>query len=59
MKPAPFTYLRPDTVDEVLEVLQQYGADTPDHPMTSILKDGLIKMEQPQRRGGWRSRPRN
>lgn len=27
MKPAPFTYLRPDTVEEALEALQQYGGD--------------------------------
>ena len=27
MKPAPFTYLQPGTVEEALEALQQYGAD--------------------------------
>lgn len=27
MKPAPFSYLRPDTVEEALEALQQYGGD--------------------------------
>ena len=27
MKPAAFTYLQPDTVEEALEALQQYGGD--------------------------------
>ncbi len=27
MKPAPFTYVRPDTVEEALEALQRYGDD--------------------------------
>ena len=27
MKPRPFEYVRPDTVDEVLELLAEYGDD--------------------------------
>lgn len=27
MKPAPFTYLRPESVEEALEALQEYGSD--------------------------------
>ncbi len=27
MKPAPFTYIQPDTVEEALEALRQYGGD--------------------------------
>ena len=39
-------------------LLETYGADHPDHPMTAILKDGLAKLSEPRRRGGWRSRER-
>lgn len=28
------------------------------HPMTTILREGLVAMEHPRRRGGWRSRTR-
>jgi hypothetical protein len=39
-------------------LLDRYGAEAPDHPMTGVLRDGLEQMARPRRRGGWRSRPR-
>lgn len=39
-------------------MLEQYGKDCPDHPMTAILEQGLVQMTRPKRRGGWRSRDR-
>ncbi|MGB1389240.1 MAG: hypothetical protein ACPG61_10175 [Paracoccaceae bacterium] len=40
-------------------LLDQYGTDAPDHPMTTVLQDGLTTIATPRRRGGWRSRTRN
>jgi hypothetical protein len=43
-----------------LEALKEaYGAAQPDHPMTQVLTEGLVKMTTPRRRGGWRSRDRD
>lgn len=51
----------PDDVSQQLAIegaLETYGA--PDHPMTSVLRDGLVQISAPKkRRGGWRSRPRD
>jgi hypothetical protein len=50
----------PDTTGTAIQaLLDQYGADAPDHPMTLVLRDGLAQVATPRRRGGWRSRPRN
>lgn len=49
----------PDTAPALRGLLEQYGADWPDHPMTQVLRDGLTGIATPRRRGGWRSRPRN
>jgi len=38
--------------------LSQREAEFPDHPMTSVLRQGLERAEVPRRRGGWRSRNR-
>ncbi len=45
---------------EVLpKVIAKYGEHHPEHPMTQVLQAGLVQMQAPRRRGGWRSRPRN
>ncbi|MDP5216013.1 hypothetical protein Q5Y75_02165 [Ruegeria sp. 2205SS24-7] len=36
----------------------RFGAETPDHPMTEVLAQGLKAAQNPRRRGGWRSRER-
>jgi len=41
------------------ELLEQYGVDAPDHPMNDVLRQGLTKMTNPRRRGGWRTRTRS
>ncbi len=40
-------------------LLDRYGRDAPDHPMTEVLRQGQTTLARPRRRGGWRSRPRN
>lgn len=45
--------------DAIRALLGRYEADNPDHPMTAILHDGLLRSDAPKRRGGWRSRPRH
>ncbi|MDX5413499.1 MAG: hypothetical protein LPK02_10690 [Rhodobacterales bacterium] len=52
----------PDGADsrEVLaRLVDRYGGDAPDHPMTQVMRDGLQSMTRQGRRGGWRSRPRD
>lgn len=39
--------------------LSRHAAEFPDHPMTSVLRQGLERAEAPRRRGGWRSRNRD
>ncbi len=39
-------------------LLDRHGAEV-DHPMTTVLKDGLEAASSPRRRGGWRSRRPN
>lgn len=48
-----------DTQESLAVLVARYGTDAPDHPMTTVLRDGQQAMSQPRRRGGWRSRPRN
>lgn len=48
-----------DTRALITTLLDRYGKDAPDHPMTEVLQQGLQKMQMPKRRGGWRSRPRD
>lgn len=38
------------------QFLETYGADNPDHPMTSVIKEGQAKAARPKRRGGARAR---
>lgn len=47
-----------DTRDGLRAMLETYGTDHADHPMTAILEQGLVQMTRPKRRGGWRSRDR-
>lgn len=39
-------------------ILDLYGANDPDHPMSVVLRQGLQGGAKPKRRGGWRSRER-
>lgn len=48
-----------DTGQAIRALLAQYEAEAADHPMTGVLKEGLVGMAAPRRRGGWRSRNRN
>lgn len=51
----------PDAVRPVAAIdvlLNRYGADHVDHPMTAVLSEGRAQVASPKRRGGWRSRSR-
>ncbi|MBY6134672.1 hypothetical protein KUV61_02445 [Nocardioides marinus] len=47
-----------DSRIDIQALLQQYGEEHPEHPMTAVLRAGLEAAARPRRRGGWRSRPR-
>ena len=47
-----------DTGQTLRLLLDQYGEPTPDHPMSEVMREGLVGMAAPRRRGGWRSRTR-
>jgi hypothetical protein len=40
-------------------MLERYGPTADQHPMTDVMREGLQGMATPQRRGGWKSRPRH
>ncbi|WP_371223885.1 hypothetical protein [Roseovarius sp. 2305UL8-3] len=42
----------------IAALLEQYRPANPDHPMTSVLAQGLEASKPARRRGGWKSRPR-
>lgn len=45
--------------DAVLrDLLARYASIAPDHPMSEVLRQGLTKITNPRRRGGWRARAR-
>ncbi|TMV14704.1 hypothetical protein [Arenibacterium halophilum] len=48
-----------ETAASLRRLVDSYGANAPDHPMTAILRDGQTAITAPRRRGGWRSRPRS
>ncbi len=48
-----------DTQESLKVLIERYASDHPEHPMTDVLENGRQRMSSPQRRGGWRSRPRN
>ena len=39
-------------------LIERYGADNDDHPMTAVLREGQQAALRPKRRGGWRSKDR-
>jgi hypothetical protein len=47
-----------DTPIAINAMLERYGTDFPNHPMTQVLREGLETTAKPRRRGGWKSRPR-
>lgn len=50
----------PALTAQIAALLALYGADTPDHPMSMVLRDAMLaKPVAKGRRGGWRSRPRD
>tara|TARA_R110000796_G_scaffold59405_8_gene136977 strand:- start:6232 stop:6504 length:273 start_codon:yes stop_codon:yes gene_type:complete len=51
--------LETETGPTIRHILAQYGTNTPDHPMTEVLEEGLVSIAAPRRRGGWKSRLRN
>lgn len=48
-----------ETGQVLRDLIAQYSAAHPDHPMTAVMTEGLTGMAAPRRRGGWRSRVRN
>ena len=42
----------PDPVPHIRALLDRYGVDAPDHPMTAVLKHGLDRPTAARRRGG-------
>ena len=48
-----------ETGTAIRQLISKYGAVNPEHPMTEVLKEGLVSMSAPRRRGGWRGRVRN
>lgn len=48
-----------DTNHALQDLLARYGAQVPDHPMSEVMRQGLTRLTNPCRRGGWRSRPRS
>jgi len=48
-----------NTAGALKTLLNRYATDTPDHPMTEVLRLGQTEMTTPRRRGGWRARARD
>ncbi len=40
-------------------LIEKYEADNCEHPMIKIMREGLLHIQSPRRRGGWRGRQRN
>ncbi|MGR3271122.1 hypothetical protein DU478_08810 [Thalassococcus profundi] len=50
-----------DTAALIATLIARHGTEddeTPAHPMTRVLREGLEGMGRPRRRGGWRGRDR-
>jgi len=45
-----------DMQAQIRDVLEIYGKDAPDHPMTTVLKEGLGSTTHAKRRGGRKAR---
>ena len=41
-----------DTPDALRALIAAYALDAPDHPMSAVLREGLIAPATPRRRGG-------
>ncbi|TCL09723.1 hypothetical protein BXY66_1780 [Shimia isoporae] len=48
-----------DPKDALPTLISAYARSEPDHPMSAVLEQGLVQMQAPKRRGGWRARQRN
>ena len=48
-----------DTATALRGLIDHYSASDTEHPMTQVMREGLVGMAAPRRRGGWKSRPRN
>ncbi|MHA7849816.1 hypothetical protein [Roseovarius sp.] len=48
-----------DQAQAIDAMLERYGQDAPEHPMTRVLQDGLASAGPARRRGGWRARDRD
>ncbi|MFK7753735.1 MAG: hypothetical protein AB8B51_14445 [Sedimentitalea sp.] len=48
-----------DTNVALGQLIERYGQNAPEHPMTDVMRQGQSRLAAPRRRGGWRSRPRN
>lgn len=48
-----------DTGKTLRILMTQYAQNAPDHPMSEVMREGLVGMTAPRRRGGWRSRARD
>ena len=48
-----------DSNISIQNLLERYQSEFSYHPMTKTLKEGLLNMVKPKRRGGWKSRPRS
>ena len=45
-----------DAGDRIKGLLEHYGGEFPDHPMTGVLREALAPADKPGRRGGARGR---
>lgn len=48
-----------DTPAALKALLAQYEPVNPDHPMNTVMRDGLVGIAPPKRRGGWKGRVRS
>ena len=48
-----------ETREAIETHLARREGEVPDHPMTTVLRQGLETAAKPRRRGGWRSRERD
>ena len=44
-----------DQIKAVSSALEEYEEDNPKHPMTTVLRDGIILKGKPRKRLGWRN----
>ena len=52
----------PEDVDQIMalrSLIERHAGQQDRHPMTTVMRDGLIQFGTPRRRGGWKARPRD